>query len=64
MIRKFFIKASPRAAGGIRRLYESKGYTVRSLLQTDGTVTVMAMKDADLDAMAEKHKAELDRIPA
>lgn len=46
MTKKFFTKASPKAADGIRRLYERKGYEVRANLQTDGTVTVVAVKDS------------------
>ncbi|ABD25484.1 hypothetical protein Saro_1039 [Novosphingobium aromaticivorans DSM 12444] len=64
MAKKFFTKASPRAAAGIRRLYEGKGYTVRSMLQTDGTVTVVAMKDTDLEAMAERHSAYREGVSA
>lgn len=55
MTKKFFTKASPKAAGGIRRLYEGKGYKVRSTLQTDGTVTVVAVKDGDLSLLDESH---------
>lgn len=45
MTKKFFTKASPKAASGIRRVYEGKGYEVRAKLQTDGSVTVVAFKD-------------------
>lgn len=53
MTKKFFTKASPKAAGGIRRLYEGKGYQVRAELQTDGTVTVVAIKDQRNDLREE-----------
>lgn len=58
MTKKFFTKASPKAAGGIRRLYEGMGYRVRSTLQTDGTVTVVAIKDGEgslLDDRRSRH---------
>lgn len=45
MTKMFFTKVSPKAANGIRRIYEGKGYEVRAKVQGDGTVTVVAMKD-------------------
>ena len=45
MTKKFFTKASPKAAAGIRKLYESQGYEVHAKLQSDGTVTVVAARD-------------------
>jgi hypothetical protein len=45
MTKKFFTKVSSQAAGGIRKVYESKGYEVRAKLQSDGSITVVAMKE-------------------
>ena len=54
MTKKFFTKVSPKAAGGIRRVYESKGYEVRAKIQTDGSVTVVAARNDGRDARAGK----------
>jgi len=62
--KKFFTKASPKAAGGIRRLYEGMGYKVRSTLQTDGTVTVVAIKDGEGSLFAERHSRHREEAAA
>lgn len=54
MTKKFFTKASPKAAAGIRRVFESKGYEVHAELQTDGTVTVVAVKGETRDLPSGK----------
>jgi hypothetical protein len=46
MTKKFFAKASAKAAGGIRRLYESKGYEVHAAVQSDGSIMVVAIKNS------------------
>ncbi|MBT2246180.1 hypothetical protein [Sphingobium sp. BHU LFT2] len=49
MSKKFFTKVSPKAVGGIRRLYEAQGGEVHAKLQSDGSaivvVTMMDNKD-------------------
>lgn len=64
MTKKFFTKASPKAAGGIRRLYEGKGYKVRSMLQTDGTVTVVAVKGTDMSLLDDTHRQHYEEATA
>lgn len=44
MTKKFFTKVSPKAYGGIRRVYEGKGYHVHGKLQSDGSITVVAVR--------------------
>lgn len=44
MTKKFFTKVSPKAYGGIRRVYEGQGYHVHGKLQSDGSITVVAVK--------------------
>lgn len=43
MTKKFFLKASPKAARGIRRLYEMLGAEVHVMLDNDGTTTVVVI---------------------
>ena len=43
-MKKFFTKVSPKAAGGIRRVYEAKGYEVRAQMQSDGSLMVVATR--------------------
>lgn len=47
MTKKFFTKVSPKAYGGIRRVYEGKGYHVHGKLQSDGSITVVAVRGED-----------------
>ncbi|WCP14703.1 hypothetical protein sphantq_03152 [Sphingobium sp. AntQ-1] len=41
MNKKFFTKVSPKAVGGIRRLYEAQGGEVHAKLQGDGLAIVV-----------------------
>jgi hypothetical protein len=43
---------TPRAAQGIRKLYELAGYQVRSKVGGDGLLTVAAMKDDEKDPVS------------
>lgn len=45
MTKKFFTKASPKAAKGIMRLYASRGYEVHAKPQADGDFVVVVMKN-------------------
>lgn len=47
MSKKFFTKVSPKAAGGIKRVYESEGYEVLAKVSADGSLTVVAVKGDD-----------------
>jgi len=44
MTKKFFMKVSPKAAQGIFRVYESRGYEVHAKPQSDGDFVVVVMK--------------------
>ncbi|GGN51344.1 hypothetical protein GCM10011349_23840 [Novosphingobium indicum] len=44
MTKKFFTKVSPKAAKGIVRLYESKGYDVHAKPQANGDFVVVVIK--------------------
>ena len=43
MAKKFFTKVSPRAAKGIKRVYEAKGYEVHAKMGANGSMTVVAV---------------------
>jgi hypothetical protein len=45
MTKKFFTKVSPKAVGGIRRLYEAQGAEVHAKLQSDGSAIVVVTMD-------------------
>jgi len=47
MTKKFFTSVSPKAALGIRKVYESEGYEVRVKTQDDGLLTVVAAKRSE-----------------
>lgn len=47
MAKKFFTKASPKAAAGIRRLYQGKGYEIHSKVENDGSMTVVVLDGSD-----------------
>jgi hypothetical protein len=47
MNKKFFTKVSPKAAGGIKKVYEQEGYEVRAKVSADGSLTVVAVKGDD-----------------
>lgn len=44
MTKKFFMKVSPKAAQGIVRVYESRGYEVHAKPHSDGDFVVVVMK--------------------
>lgn len=44
MTKKFFTKVSPKAAKGIMRVYESRGYEVHAKPQSNGDFVVVVMK--------------------
>ncbi len=44
MTKKFFMNVSPKAAQGIVRVYESRGYEVHAKPQSDGDFVVVVMK--------------------
>jgi uncharacterized protein with GYD domain len=50
MTQKVFLRASRRAAEGIRRVYEKKGADVSVQLQTDGSFAVVVVLDDDKPA--------------
>jgi hypothetical protein len=45
--KKVFLRASPRAAEGIRRVYEEKGADVSVQLQSDGSIAVVVTIDEE-----------------
>lgn len=67
MTKKFFMKVSPKAAQGIVRLYESRGYEVHAKPQSDGDFVVVVMKHEPTRARSSilsrfrKDRARADR---
>lgn len=64
MTKKFFMKASPKAAKGIMRVYRELGYEVHAKPQDNGDFVVVVVKrDSDLPGGNDARKTVRSRIP-